>query len=186
MKRNVLLFVFILIVSCKASYPWYDFMVFQNGNNSPAHRGIEHIILRSNSNYMYCTEHDGRGERYLNIGEWEQRMDTLFLYPGYGIDLLNPKYIKKIEVLQSGDTITDSTDFLGFANFTRIFLVRDSYILEITDSSVKMRVEDGKIIWLFKDFSRVEEREFDRIKLTSRKGKFNLLEYLNGYETTKK
>ena len=147
MKRNVLLFVFILIVSCKASYPWYDFMVFQNRNNFPIGSGVEHIILRSNSNYMYCTEHDGWEERYLNIGKWEQRMDTLFLYPGYEIELLNPdKYLKKIKVMQPGDTVTDLTDYMGYDNFARIFLVRDTYIQEITDYSCCFLGSNGEMI----------------------------------------
>ena len=169
MKRNVLLFVFVLIVSCKASYPWYDFMVFRDGDNVLFSWGVEHIILRSDDNYITCTDYGINGD-YFRIGKWERHQDTLILYPGYKIESRQPE---KVEKVVRPDTIS-VLKFWDEQNIARVFLIRKTFIQEITDYSCEMLGVDGKMIWRVDDYREIRLKQV--IKLTNRKGKFDLLD----------
>lgn len=75
---------------------------------------------------------------------------------------------------------------MGYDNFARIFLVRDTYIQEITGYSCCFLGSNGEMIGGKEPAPAIEYRRKYRIKLTSRKGRFNLLEYLKGSESNKK
>ena len=124
-----------MIMSCKASYTWCGFQVFQSTYSPYAGIGIENLILRPKGVFFSCIDYSCN-VRYFYTGEWEKRQDSLVLYPRYQIDTENPEYPKK---LVQPDTMRMSDCWLDYG-IPRVFLIRRRFLQEVTDYSRELYV----------------------------------------------
>ena len=141
MKNYLLLFVCILMMSCKASYPWYALQVFQSTFSPHAGTGIENIILRYGGIFISCVDNNCNG-RYFYTGTWKIRegTDTLVLTPKYRYDTEN---VENVMELIPSDSTSVSDCYLDYA-IPRVFLIRRRFLREVTDYSIEF-YENGKL-----------------------------------------
>lgn len=146
MRKYLLLFACIMMVSCNASYRWYTLQVFQS-KPSPrvgmANENIKLIPLGISRGIFTSCSGDSC---YLYAGKWKRSQSTLMLYPQYRFDRENPECLKK---LVQADTMGMS-DYRLDRVIPRKFRIRRRFLKEVTDysrdSSANSKMSEKKFL----------------------------------------